>query len=510
VSIHPFLDSPQIPTILTEQAAKLASLLNSRDIKESDLLHFLANITPAVFPEADPSEKPNIGHGYFEFGVDLIFRVAGSERIGVVEIKTPKLGIRRALEHVGEDIGHVLRHPVLFNSTKVMYLIAGRKCDFPFERLSDVRQIQDLPFPLRLLSWDDVVDRLSGQGEDQIEPEFSVVLIEIVNMSRRLLRALFSEPKLLFGIDDRTFEELIATLLFDLGLEEVVLTPPRQDGGRDIIVSHTDIKQGDRYIYLIECKHWVSGNKVTSDLASEVGDLWSFGNPVQREKPDVKKVRFFVVGFRNNPLAWGKFAVYTNGTLYKGPQNTWAGYQSPGSEYYTLTSNPITGNPWTLEEIDALLAGEYHFDSGIPSRVGSYWYYLSVVYENASVRTDRATGYSGTGVMLHGTVTNTEGTFLDPYTPLGDNLLRVRFEWGETMGYGNNTAYQMGITGAFSANLAGLNPVKTYHYRAIVEVRADSRIGGFDVYYGEDMGFPSSGGPVGRSIADRLAAEGAI
>ena len=253
-----------------------------------------------------------------------------------------------------------------------------------------------------------------------------------------------------------------------------------------------------------------TGSNVYWDRAFEVGDLWSFDNPVQREKSDVKKVRFFVVGFRNNPLAWGKFAVYTNGALYKGPRNTWAGYQSPGSEYYTLTSNPITGNPWTLDEIDALLAGEYHFDSGIPSRVGSYWYYLSIVYENASVRTDRVTGYTGTTVTLHGAVTNTEGTFLDPHVALGDNLLRVRFEWGETIAYGNTTAYQMGITGAFSANLAGLNPAKTYHYRSVVEVRADSRAGGFDVYYGEDMIFSSTGGSFGRSIADRLAAEGAI
>ena len=253
-----------------------------------------------------------------------------------------------------------------------------------------------------------------------------------------------------------------------------------------------------------------TASRVYWDLAWEVGDLWAFDNPIQREKPIVKKVRFFVVGFRNNPLAWGKFAVYTNGSLYKGPQKTWAGYQTPGSEYYTLTSNPITGNPWTLGEIDALLAGEYHFDSGIPSRVGSYWYYLSVVYENASVRTDRATAYTGTTVILHGAVTNTEGTFLDSYVALGDNLLRVRFEWGETTAYGNTTAYQMGITDAFSANLAGLDPAKTYHYRAVVEVRADSRVGGFDVYYGEDMIFPSKGGPVSHSIADRLASEGAI
>jgi hypothetical protein len=43
-----------------------------------------------------------------------------------------------------------------------------------------------------------------------------------------------------------------------------------------------------------------------------------------------------------------------------------------------------------------------------------------------------------------------------------------------------------------------------------MEVRADSRVGGFDIYYGEDMVFPGAGGLVGRSLADRLASEGAI
>ena len=249
--------------------------------------------------------------------------------------------------------------------------------------------------------------------------------------------------------------------------------------------------------------------RVYWDRGTEVGDLWTMDNPIQREIAEVKKIRFHSIGYRNNPLAWGKFAVYTNGGLYKGPKNTWGGYQTAGSRYYTLSSNPITGNAWTLAEIDALLAGLYFFDSGIPSRVGSAYHYCSVIYQNASVRTDKVTNYTGTTVTLNGRVTSTEGCFLDPYLASASQI-RVKFEWGETTSYGNSTAYQYGITGAFSANLSGLNPAKTYHYRAVVEVRADSRVGGFDVYYGEDMILPSTGGPTGRSIADRLAAEGAI
>ena len=249
--------------------------------------------------------------------------------------------------------------------------------------------------------------------------------------------------------------------------------------------------------------------RVYWDMGTEVGDLWTMDNPIQREIADVKKIRFHSIGYRNNPLAWGKFAVYTNGGLYKGPQNTWGGYQTAGSRYYTLTSNPITGNAWTLAEIDALLAGLYFFDSGIPSRVGSAYHYCSVIYQNASVHTDKHANYTGTTVTLNGTVTNSEGATVDPYL-LSDSQIRVRFEWGETVAYGNSTAYQYGITDAFSANLSGLNPAKLYHYRAVVEVRADSRVGGFDIYHGEDMIFSPTSGSVGRSIADRLAAEGAI
>jgi len=249
--------------------------------------------------------------------------------------------------------------------------------------------------------------------------------------------------------------------------------------------------------------------RVYWDLGSEAGDLWTFDNPVRREIAEVRKIRFHSIGYRNNPLAWGKFTVYTSGALYTGPQNTWGGYQAAGSRYYTLTSNPVTGNAWTLAEIDAMLAGLNFFDSGIPSGVGSAYHYCSVIYRDASVRTDRCSSYTGVAVTLRGTVTNNEGAITDPYL-LSDSQIRVRFQWGETLAYGNYTAYQYGVTGAFSADLSGLDPAKTYHYRAVVEVRGDSRTGGWDVYYGEDMSIPSAGGMVGGSMADRLAAEGAI
>jgi restriction endonuclease len=91
---------------------------------------------------------------------------------------------------------------------------------------------------------------------------YRFVLIEVIDFARRLLRWLAANPGLLRAIDDRKFEELVATLLSDLGLQDVELTPPQKDGGKDIIATHIGA-DGCGSRYLIECKHWVSGNKVT-------------------------------------------------------------------------------------------------------------------------------------------------------------------------------------------------------------------------------------------------------
>ena len=247
--------------------------------------------------------------------------------------------------------------------------------------------------------------------------------------------------------------------------------------------------------------------RVYWDLAAEFGDLWQFDDPTFREAAEVRKLRIHVVGYRNNSLAWGKFGVFTNGSLFKTPSNTWGGYQAPGSEHYTLTLNPITGNPWTLQEIDDLKAGVYHYDSGIPSRVGTNSYFISVIYENAAVRTLKPNGYTGTAATLKGLVTNTEGAFLDPYLA-SSSCIRTKFQWGETQAYGSTTTIQYGVTGAFAANISGLNPTKIYHYRTVVEVDGN-QYSGWDAYYGQDMLIPATDTPT-RSIADRLNAIQAI
>jgi hypothetical protein len=265
VSISPhFEEQAEHARDLAGQAERLAALLDSQRPTEKGLLSFLVNVAPVVFPEADTSRAPEVMHGPRDHGVDLTFGITGSPGVGIVEIKTPLLNSRRVAEQLSVDINHFIAQPPFGIPIAVAYVIAGRRKQLSQTVVERVIRQGEHPFPLplHLLSWDDVVDRLTVRSSEEEGAGFKIVLIETVQLSRRLLRALLSNPSLLSGIDDRKFEELVATLLFDLGLEDVELTPPRKDGGRDIIVTHTD-ESRNRHTYLIECKHWVSGNKVT-------------------------------------------------------------------------------------------------------------------------------------------------------------------------------------------------------------------------------------------------------
>lgn len=68
----------------------------------------------------------------------------------------------------------------------------------------------------------------------------------------------------------------------------------------------------------------------------------------------------------------------------------------------------------------------------------------------------------------------------------GSASAQVSFEWGESTAYGQATAPQpMTATGPYTAGLSGLEPLKSYHYRARVD-------GGNGASYGGDMSFKTT------------------
>jgi hypothetical protein len=265
VSIDPFMEGHDKSTDRSaSEAERLAELLEKDKTSESDLRDFLVNVASTVFHEAEPAQRPSPVVGPNPLDADLVFNMQRTDGVGIVQIRTATQVDRSISEHTRL----ALSRPLLDRSVQSLYVLAGR--DHNYDRNAALIRRQVAGVPIYLLSWDEVVNRITRSMRPPGDPEFHIVLVEVVNLSRKLLLALAANPRLLSGIDDRKFEELVATLLFDLGAEHVELTPPRKDGGRDIIIIHTDPRTGCRAMYLIECKHWVSGNKITLHWAVDL------------------------------------------------------------------------------------------------------------------------------------------------------------------------------------------------------------------------------------------------
>jgi Restriction endonuclease len=247
---------------LAAEGERLAALLNSK-ATESALVRFLEDVCPAIFPECAPNPQIVRPQESSEAGLDVVFVLKDHLGLGAVEIKHPSSPVESSMISATRQIQLMLQPAAgIPLPIKVAYVIAGRG---PITRsaAAAARDVQDSTgIPIYLWSWDTVALRMGSSGEEQASDATTVVLVEVMNFARRLLGRLVEHPHLLNAIDDHHFEELVATLLSDLGLKDVELTPLRKDGGKDIVATHID-SDGNRSRFLIECKHWVSGKKVT-------------------------------------------------------------------------------------------------------------------------------------------------------------------------------------------------------------------------------------------------------
>ena len=92
----------------------------------------------------------------------------------------------------------------------------------------------------------------AGQSVDN-----RLILVQEVNL--RLLKDLSKKPELIYSLEPRQFEELVAKLLEDQGCD-VSLTKRTRDGGYDIFGK---MKHGlSELVFLAECKRYSSENKV--------------------------------------------------------------------------------------------------------------------------------------------------------------------------------------------------------------------------------------------------------
>src|SRR5215216_6384221 len=89
--------------------------------------------------------------------------------------------------------------------------------------------------------------------------EHSKIVTDISSANEELLSLLHLEPRLLWELPPRRFEEIVAELLAKQGYE-VALTPASGDGGFDIYAARKDGL--GQFLYLVECKRYVPPNKV--------------------------------------------------------------------------------------------------------------------------------------------------------------------------------------------------------------------------------------------------------
>ncbi len=214
-------------------------------------------------------------------------------------------------------------------------------------------------------------------------------------------------------------------------------------------------------------------------------DLYALTNPSRRTEGIVKvKWKARVI---NNSYPFGEYkrAIKTHATVYE-EAGSHAITPATGTVCEIFYTNLFTGAAWTVAECDDLQAGITIGKGGgygVPA-VDAVW--VVVLWANALAVTDTPKRLSGATAELNGHVAEDES-----------ETCQVYFQWGETVAYGNTTAPQIKAKGdSFTDNIAGLNPGKSYHTRAVIVTACG------ETFYGADQIIPTLGG--GGNLADVL------
>ncbi|MBA7680459.1 hypothetical protein ES703_88775 [subsurface metagenome] len=147
------------------------------------------------------------------------------------------------------------------------------------------------------------------------------------------------------------------------------------------------------------------------------------------------------------------------------------GYTSDTTTYqttianYVLKQSTITVNP-AATYLRMMYLHYHHSSGGVCT-----WFIddisLHLIISPATVSTDPATGVGTVLAAINGTLDNDGGEACD-----------CGFEWGETIAYGNTTPTQSRTTGqTFAQTITGLDPNKTYHFRALATNAAGTGYG---------------------------------
>jgi restriction system protein len=103
-----------------------------------------------------------------------------------------------------------------------------------------------------------IVD-VHGNPLSSTSTEHQELVTDVRTVTDELLRTLAADPRLLYELAPRRFEELVAELLGRLGYQ-VTLTSMSRDGGKDIYAAKKDPL--GTFLYIVECKKYSPERKV--------------------------------------------------------------------------------------------------------------------------------------------------------------------------------------------------------------------------------------------------------
>jgi len=101
----------------------------------------------------------------------------------------------------------------------------------------------------RLRSW-------AIQGTDEPTTETDRTRLKLYRaIGAKLVEAVHSDSRVLFGLEWYYVEELVAEALRGICSDvEVIRTPPAQDGGKDVVIRYR--VEHNHEVYYVEVKHW--------------------------------------------------------------------------------------------------------------------------------------------------------------------------------------------------------------------------------------------------------------
>jgi restriction endonuclease Mrr len=114
--------------------------------------------------------------------------------------------------------------------------------------------------------------------EDDNEIKESTQNIIITDINEEVKKYFKKHPEKLYDLSPRKFEELVASILEDMGLD-IQLTKATRDGGTDIIASVKNALTS--LLILVECKRYAPDNKVGVDIIRNVAGVHTLKNPAK-------------------------------------------------------------------------------------------------------------------------------------------------------------------------------------------------------------------------------------